>query len=99
MAIFTAINYYLFDTTDDISMKRRFICYKQEISTYDNNQNITEYKIFNVKSLKSTAVRNYELLDEFSPSPFILHSLLHDVDKECCRKNFLPLENKVLWNL
>jgi len=38
--------------------------------TYSNNQNITDYKTFNVKSLKSTSIRNYELLDEFSVSPF-----------------------------
>jgi len=36
---------------------------------YSNNQNITDHKTFNMKSLKSSLIRNYDLLDNFSPSP------------------------------
>jgi len=69
MSIFTAITYPRVDKTDYIYTKRRFICYKSGMSTYSNNQNITDYKTFNVKSLKSTSLRNCEVL-EFSPCPF-----------------------------
>ena len=59
------------------------------MSTYSNNQNITDYKTFNVKSLKSTSIRNYELLDEFSPGQFNI-TLAHDVDRGALETRFCP---------